>query len=143
MYDSPAFSMEDFLASPAELVAVLAHFADSNRRYSTQHRRDRQLAQEALATLLPVKTLAEPAVLLDVEEPPGASIPVTDRTIASVKGPAVGISRVQGRQYCQCGKCKWCLDNARWERVFEEKFADPAYYGPIRVMHNSSLAGGY
>jgi hypothetical protein len=41
---------------------------------------------------------------------------------------------------CSCGACKRCLDNARWERVFSEKFADPSYYGGVLVRHNSSLA---
>lgn len=29
---------------------------------------------------------------------------------------------------CSCGRCRQCLDNARWERIFAEKFADPNYY---------------
>lgn len=29
---------------------------------------------------------------------------------------------------CRCGQCPQCLDNARWERIFAEKFADPDYY---------------
>jgi hypothetical protein len=29
---------------------------------------------------------------------------------------------------CTCGQCRQCLDNARWERIFTEKFADPNYY---------------
>src|ERR1035438_6936480 len=24
--------------------------------------------------------------------------------------------------------CRTCCDNARWERIFQEKFADPSYY---------------
>ena len=42
---------------------------------------------------------------------------------------------------CTCGICQRCLDNARWERIFNEKFADPSYYGGISVRHHSSLAG--
>jgi hypothetical protein len=30
---------------------------------------------------------------------------------------------------CECGICARCRDNARWEIIFNEKFADPAYYG--------------
>jgi hypothetical protein len=41
---------------------------------------------------------------------------------------------------CKCGRCRRCLDNARWDRIFSEKFADPGYY-PLKVSHNSSLAG--
>ena len=33
---------------------------------------------------------------------------------------------------CRCGVCAGCKDNARWERIFAEKFADPTYYcGPV------------
>jgi hypothetical protein len=43
------------------------------------------------------------------------------------------------RKYCQCGQCRQCLENARWERIFAEKFADPDYYtGPV-VRSGSSL----
>lgn len=34
------------------------------------------------------------------------------------------------RKVCVCGICNQCLDNARWERIFAEKFADPDYYAP-------------
>lgn len=29
---------------------------------------------------------------------------------------------------CNCGQCATCQDDARWERIFREKFADPLYY---------------
>ena len=32
------------------------------------------------------------------------------------------------RMRCKCGRCPQCLDDARWERIFAEKFADPDYY---------------
>jgi len=32
------------------------------------------------------------------------------------------------KQRCRCGNCTTCQDAARWERVFQEKFADPDYY---------------
>lgn len=34
------------------------------------------------------------------------------------------------RVSCVCGSCSRCLDNAKWERIFAEKFADPNYYSP-------------
>ncbi|SPF47932.1 hypothetical protein SBA4_3810013 [Candidatus Sulfopaludibacter sp. SbA4] len=40
---------------------------------------------------------------------------------------------------CHCGQCASCVDNARWERVFQQKFADPDYYGPRMVRHSSPL----
>lgn len=42
---------------------------------------------------------------------------------------------------CSCGVCRRCVDNARWERIFNERFADPTYYGRTTIRHHSSLAG--
>jgi hypothetical protein len=38
---------------------------------------------------------------------------------------------------CKCGRCSQCLDNARWERIFTEKFEDPDYY-THQVIHYAS-----
>ena len=36
---------------------------------------------------------------------------------------------------CKCGQCQQCLEDARWERIFAEKFLDPNYYtGPVTHM---------
>jgi hypothetical protein len=40
---------------------------------------------------------------------------------------------------CRCGQCPTCEHNARWERIFREKFADPEYYAPRPVRYTSSL----
>lgn len=32
------------------------------------------------------------------------------------------------RLRCHCGKCRQCLEDARWDRIFNERFADPEYY---------------
>jgi hypothetical protein len=40
---------------------------------------------------------------------------------------------------CKCGHCRVCLDNAKWERIFQEKFADPNYYTPRLPPHASAL----
>lgn len=143
-----------FLASPSDLMKVLAHLADASPRHSRQHRQDRDSARIALAQLLPAISTAD----LQTTSPEGSNrtngdasesapwpaIELTNRTqrIDQSFPPPDGTSRIRRRQFCECKQCKWCLDNARWERVFEEKFADPAYYGPIRIRHNSSLAGG-
>ena len=37
-------------------------------------------------------------------------------------------ARRDRRARCKCGRCRQCLDAARWERIFAEKFADPNYY---------------
>ena len=37
---------------------------------------------------------------------------------------------------CKCGECPRCLDNARWNRLFE-KFVDPTYYEqPVQAMRS-------
>ena len=39
---------------------------------------------------------------------------------------------------CSCGKCARCVENARWDRIFNEKFADPDYYSqPILARRHS------
>jgi hypothetical protein len=48
--------------------------------------------------------------------------------------------RVKAKR-CHCGLCDRCLDNARWKKIFQEKFADPNYYSPLPVPHGSSLRG--
>jgi hypothetical protein len=40
---------------------------------------------------------------------------------------------------CHCGICATCRENARWERIYSEKFADPDYYKDRYVRHSSSL----
>ncbi len=44
------------------------------------------------------------------------------------------------RRHCKCGTCESCLDNARWDRVFREKFEDPDYYKPRSLHQGSSLS---
>ncbi|HEX3745898.1 MAG TPA: hypothetical protein VHW09_18280 [Bryobacteraceae bacterium] len=40
---------------------------------------------------------------------------------------------------CGCGECATCKDNARWERIFAEKFADHNYYGSLAIRRESPL----
>ena len=40
---------------------------------------------------------------------------------------------------CGCGRCAQCADNARWERIFAEKFADPDYYTSRNTRGSSPL----
>jgi hypothetical protein len=41
---------------------------------------------------------------------------------------------------CRCGVCRMCTEEARWEKVFREKFADPTYYGDRPPRFSSPLA---
>ena len=45
--------------------------------------------------------------------------------------------RTNPQAICRCQRCAACIDNARWERIFREKFADPSYYSKNQG-HNSS-----
>lgn len=55
---------------------------------------------------------------------------------------AMDTSRIQRkarRVRCQCGQCSQCTENARWERIFAEKFSDPDYYARRGVQGSSPL----
>ena len=43
------------------------------------------------------------------------------------------------RKRCTCATCPQCLDNKRWELIFNAKFADPDYYRDRPLRHASSL----
>jgi hypothetical protein len=40
---------------------------------------------------------------------------------------------------CHCGACPRCMEEARWERIFNERFADPDYYKKRPTHFGSSL----
>jgi hypothetical protein len=40
---------------------------------------------------------------------------------------------------CHCGACPRCQEEARWERIFNERFADPDYYKKRPTHFGSSL----
>jgi hypothetical protein len=44
------------------------------------------------------------------------------------------------KRICECGTCWTCLDNARWERIYREKFADPDYYTTLALRSRSPFA---
>jgi hypothetical protein len=48
-------------------------------------------------------------------------------------------SSPERRKRCECGSCTVCLDNARWEAIFNAKFADPDYYKSRPIRGGSSL----
>ena len=49
--------------------------------------------------------------------------------------------RVNKAPRCPRGcACRTCSDNARWERIFQEKFADPSYYSNPVTRNGSSLS---
>jgi hypothetical protein len=145
--DPPSFIPEDFLASPADLIGVLAHLAGPSTQHSAQQRRNQRLEAVALSALLRSIHTTVPPELVPVAAPaPSLSRKVAREASRTSEGlpPAETRgthTRPRGSQYCTCGVCKWCLDNVRWDRIYNEKFADPMYYGSVVVRHDSSLAG--
>jgi hypothetical protein len=142
---------KNFLASTADLVGILAHLAGSGNSHSSRHRLNQQFAQAALSNLLNnTSTRGQPPQTAPVV-PVAAQTPAPRRVVAgqAARTPRGRIpagakdgrsSSPHGRQHCECGQCKRCLDNLRWGRIYDEKFADPTYYGGIVVRHNSTLA---
>jgi hypothetical protein len=61
---------------------------------------------------------------------------------ASKRDEYVAPIRQQRIRRCKCGVCKFCQEEARWERIFKEKFEDPTYYsrGTVHRGPGSSLA---
>ena len=51
------------------------------------------------------------------------------------KGQRAGVGWHGGHD----GTCLSCRDNAKWERIFAEKFADPTYYSGLAVRYQSPL----
>jgi hypothetical protein len=49
-------------------------------------------------------------------------------------------SRKNNLQGCDCEQCGRCLENARWERIYRERFLDPEYYAKTRIRLSSPLA---
>jgi hypothetical protein len=70
------------------------------------------------------------ALVGEIEHP--KRVPLLRRTPDAVQR----LSKGRGMR-CTCGQCRQCLDDARWERIFDEKFADPEYY-TRRTTHISS-----
>jgi hypothetical protein len=53
--------------------------------------------------------------------------------------PDLYVLPIRKTRMCKCGICFTCKDNARWERIFAEKFADPSYYSNLTMRGGSSL----
>ena len=71
--------------------------------------------------------------------PKAAASPAARREDPVSAKPVTRARRASGR--CQCGQCRTCQENARWERIFQEKFASSEYYNPeIRIRYASPLS---
>lgn len=82
--------------------------------------------------------LSDPNVIANL-----LSLPDGVRRPPTVAGPAAVSTPKRQRAArlarCTCGVCSSCQENARWERIFQEKFADPEYYSPRPIRRGSPL----
>jgi hypothetical protein len=84
--------------------------------------------------------LADPRLL---EELLAAHAKISRGRQAQKKQPMlakVSLTRCPKVKRCRCGQCPRCRDEARWDRIFNERFADPDYYKE-RPMHFGSSMG--
>jgi len=44
-------------------------------------------------------------------------------SVSTAQTPQFGQRAIVARKQCLCGRCRECVDNARWDRIFKEKFA--------------------
>src|SRR5580658_3792683 len=114
MTDSFGFASEDFLASTADLVSVLAHLVDSSNPHSSQRRSGQRLEAAALSTLLRnIPTVVQlPPPLVPLAGPAPVPQRIGAHKAARTAEPSIPVeamdcrSRAQRRQYCRCGQCK-------------------------------------
>jgi len=141
-YGSP----DAVLASAADIFGVLAQLATPASRRSSRDRLDRETARIAISGLLKGVNAGPADSSQSVAARGGAGARAQDATATPARrgvmtaAGAESVSRVKRRQRCRCGGCRWCQDNARWNRIFNEQFADPAYYGSLVVRHGSTLS---
>jgi hypothetical protein len=133
LFDRLGFD-DSFLASPSEIVALLAQVAGQRSRRPQVLR---VLVEECLSRHPGATGQIQRAALRKINLHESA---VDVRQSAVAAQARVDLSLVRRRKHCKCGHCRWCLDNARWDQIFSEKYAAPGYYR-LKVRHNSSLAG--
>lgn len=80
-------------------------------------------------------------IIVDSGQQAHRRVPRRSKLSLSIIEPLAAPRRVQSPR-CRCGVCATCVENARWERIFQEKFADPGYYGFRAPSPVSSLSSG-
>jgi hypothetical protein len=100
----------------------------------------RRRCARAASELLPWETMPGIAPECDVTpEPRKAVVHAPPRVDAVPQAHPAKARRASGR--CHCGQCRNCQENARWERIFQEKFANSDYYHhDIRIRYDSPLS---
>ena len=80
-----------------------------------------------------------PGAGVECETPAPRKVAAPAHIEAHAQSTPVKARRSAGR--CKCGQCRNCLENARWERIFQEKFANADYYHhDIRIRYASPLS---
>jgi len=121
------------LATLCEVLSAYTTVCEGSRRERGPHAGDERLPWRG-----PIPGAAmECEPLPEASQPPA---PSARQPVAAVPvKPATAVRR--RRRSCRCGKCSSCKDNARWERIFQEKFADPEYYRqPLQIRYASPLS---
>jgi hypothetical protein len=80
--------------------------------------------------------LADPKLVASLIEPAPKLRKSGPRRAPPATVSFVPVGRVRR---CECGVCPKCVENARWEKIFNEKFADPEYYRRRSYHFGSSL----
>jgi len=112
-------------------------YAFSALRSTSGRRRGAYAASELLPWETMPGTTPECGAAL---EPRKAALAAPSRVDPVPKAHPPKSRRASGR--CHCGQCRNCLENARWERIFQEKFANSDYYHhEIRIRYASPLSG--
>jgi len=96
-------------------------------RDSRRSRKDWRLRDLPAVNYMNCPLLARPAQAYSQ----GTNMNTEDRTKKNGKKP--------GCRCSQSSRCAACTDNARWERIFLEKFADPSYYNRKQVRNSSPI----
>jgi len=111
-------------------------YAFSALRSTSGRRRSTRAANE----LLPWESMSGSAIECEVApEPRKAAVHAPPRVDAVAQAHPAKSRRASGR--CHCGECRNCQENARWERIFQEKFANSDYYHhDIRIRYASPLS---
>jgi|HubBroStandDraft_1064217.scaffolds.fasta_scaffold27274_4 hypothetical protein len=111
-------------------------YAFSALRSTSGRRRAARVANE----LLPWETMPGNAPECDAPPQPRKASPAPSPRVDPVPQATHPKSRrASGR--CHCGQCRNCQENARWERIFQEKFANSDYYHhDIRIRYASPLS---
>jgi hypothetical protein len=122
MQNNGSFTVDNFLATPSEIVSLMAHFRQPQLAKVTGLDFAISIKTVRMGRRQPATAGTRPAAV------PAASPILTQANRTRLTGP------------CHCGTCQRCTDNARWDRIYDEKFADPDYYNRSCITHESSLA---